>query len=59
MLNRLDSELPGVGTISELVSLHGIGSDFSTKGAACNLIVRHLVSGACDGMNDVCLSLRE
>ena len=54
MLNRL--ELFGVGAISELISLHSIESDFSTEDAACDLIVRHLVFGACDGMNgELCL----
>ena len=56
MLNRL--ELFGVGTISELVSLHGIGSNLSTKDTACDSIVRHLVSGVCDDMNsELCLSV--
>lgn len=49
MLNRLEPF--GVGPISRLVSLHGIEPDFSTKNAACDSIVHHLISGACDSVD--------
>ena len=49
VLNRL--ELFGVSSISELrVPLHSTESEFSTKDAACDSIVRHLVSCACDSV---------
>ena len=56
VLRRL--ELFGVSSISILVPLHGTESDFSTKDAAYDSIVCHLVSGACDSEgSELCLSV--
>ena len=49
MLNRLEPF--GVSPISRLVSFHGVESDFSTKNAACDSIVHHLISGACNSVD--------
>ena len=46
MLNRV--EFLGNGFLSELASLHGIESDFSTKDDARDAVVHHIVTGACD-----------
>ena len=44
--NRLESL--GLSSLTELASLHGIRSDFSAKDTACDVIVQHLVTGACE-----------
>ena len=57
MLNRL--ELLGTGSLSELASAHGIEPGFSTKHDARDVVVRHIVTGACDsGNGGLCASVR-
>ena len=57
VVNRL--ELLGIGSLSELASLHGIEADFSTKDNTRDMIVRHIVTGACDnGAGELCASVR-
>jgi len=38
----------GAGSLSELLSLHGIKTCFSTKDVACDMIAHHLATGTCD-----------
>ena len=57
ILNKLDGF--GIGTLTELASLHGIGSSFSAKDVARDAIVSHLVTGACDHTDgDLCHAVR-
>ena len=46
LLNGLDKF--GIGSLAELAHLHGMESSFSVKDVACDAIVSHLVTGACD-----------
>ena len=48
-LNELD--IFSIGTLIELVSLHGLGTDFSVKDVACDAIVLHIVTSACHCMD--------
>ena len=46
----------GNGSLSELISLRGIELNFSTKDAACDTLVHHLITGACDNVDgELCL----